>query len=59
MAASVEGSSDEYEELDSPEIDLPAGKTRLRLSAKSGQAFNKVEIERNLDHTETKLYPNM
>jgi hypothetical protein len=59
MAASVKGSPDEYEELDSPEIDHLAGKTRLRLSAKSGQAFNKAEIEKNLDHAETKLHPNM
>lgn len=50
--------TDEYIKLDSLEIDHLAGKIRLRLNAKSGQAFDKAEIEKCLDHTETKLYPN-
>jgi hypothetical protein len=50
--------SDEYKKLDSLEIDHLAGTIRLRLSAKSGQAFDKTEIEKCLDHTETKLYPD-
>lgn len=50
--------SDEYKKLDSLDIDHLAGKIRLRLSAKSGQAFDKAEIEKCLDHTEMKLYPN-
>ncbi len=50
--------TDEYKKLDSLEIDHLAGKIRLRLNPKSGQAFDKAEIEKCLDHTETKLYPN-
>ena len=49
--------TDEYEKLESLKVDHSAGKIRVRLSGKSGQAFDKAEIEKCLDHAETKLYP--
>jgi type II secretory pathway component PulL len=49
--------SEEYDKLESLKVDHSAGKIHLRLSAKSGQTFDKAEIEKCLDHAETTLYP--
>lgn len=50
--------TDEYEKLDSLEISARTGKIRLRLKAKKGQVFDSSEIEKCLDHTESKLHPD-
>ena len=50
--------TDEYAKLDTLAIDKLVGKISLRLTAKSGQVFNEAEIEKCLDHTESKLDPN-
>jgi len=49
--------SDEYDKLESLEVDHSAGKIHLRLSAKSGHTLDKAEIEKCLDHAETTLCP--
>lgn len=50
--------TDEYTKLDTLEIDNSVGKISLRLTAKSGQVFDKAEIEKCLEHTEKKLDPD-
>ncbi len=47
--------TDEYAKLESLEIDESSGRIRLRLKAKAGQAFDRGEIERCLNHTARKL----
>lgn len=49
--------TDEYKKLDSLEITAQSGKISLRLKAKTGQVFDGSEIEKCLDHTESKLHP--
>ena len=50
--------TDEYENLDTLEINDLAGKICLQLRAKSGLVFDEAEIEKCLDHTQRKLDPN-
>ena len=50
--------TDEYQKLESLDIDESAGKISLRLKAKSGRIFDEVEIAKCLDHTKRKLDPN-
>ncbi len=50
--------TDEYEKLDSLEISARTGKISLRLKAKKGQVFDSREIEKCLDHSESKLHPD-
>lgn len=44
--------TDEYEKLGSLEIEKSAGKISLRLTAKSRQVFDSVEIQKCLNHDE-------
>ena len=50
--------TDEYTKLNTLEINNSVGKITLRLAGKSGQVFEKAEIEKCLDHTERKLDPD-
>lgn len=50
--------TDEYEKLDSMEIDNSDGKMSLRLRVKPGKTFDSHEIEKCLDHTAKKLDPS-
>lgn len=50
--------TDEYQKLESLDIDESAGKISLRLKAKSGRIFDEAEIEKCLDHTKRKLDSN-
>ena len=50
--------TDEYQKLESLNIDESAGKVSLRLKGKSGRIFDEAEIEKCLDHTKKKLDPN-
>ena len=47
--------TNEYEKLDSLNIEAASGKIRLSLKAKSGQVLDGSEIQKCLDHTEKKL----
>ena len=44
--------TDEYEKLDALEVEKSAGKISLRLTAKSRQVFDSVEIQKCLNHDE-------
>lgn len=47
--------TNEYEKLDSLNIEAASGTIRLSLKVKSGQVLDESEIEKCLDHTEMKL----
>ncbi len=49
--------TNEYEKLDSLNIEAAGGKVRLSLKAKSGQVLDGSEIQKCLDHTGKKLDP--
>ena len=46
--------TNEYEKLESLKIEAPPGKIRLKLKAKSGQMFEQTEIEKCLEHADSK-----
>lgn len=50
--------TNEYEKLDSLNIETVSWKVRLSLKAKSGQILDGNEIQKCLDHTEKKLGPS-
>lgn len=47
--------TNEYEKLDSLNIEAASGKVRLSLKAKSGHVLDGSEIQKCLDHAEKKL----
>jgi hypothetical protein len=47
--------TNEYEKLDSLNIEAASGKVRLSLKAKSGHVLDGSEIQKCLNHTEKKL----
>ena len=47
--------TDEYEKLDSLEIAVQPEKISLRLRVRTGQVLDSHDIEKCLDHTESKL----
>ena len=47
--------TNEYEKIDSLEIAARTGKISLHLKAKTGQVFDSSEIEKCLDHAQSKL----
>ena len=49
--------TDEYMKLESLEITARTGMISLKLKSKTGQVFDSSEIEKCLDHTESKLNP--
>ena len=49
--------TDEYKKLDSLEIAAGTGKIDLRLKAKTGQVFDSSEIQKCLNHAESKINP--
>lgn len=50
--------TNEYEKLDSLNIEAESGKVRLNLKARSGQVLDGSEIQKCLDYTEKKLDPS-
>ena len=47
--------TNEYEKLDSLDIEAVSGNIRLTLKPKSGQTLDSSEIQKCLDHTEKKI----